>query len=256
MTGRNRSDIRAGLRVAVVLKEDQRTGYRTEGIVQDILTNSPTHPHGIKVRLESGAVGRVQEILSDPSPRRPAPSIPAPAPDIVALSSREVYRNRWMRVREDAVRRSDGSEGIYGVVEKKDFATVVPLSPEGLTLVEQYRYTVGARFWEFPQGSKEEGAYTPEELARAELEEETGLQAGVIEEIAELFTAYGFSDQRYRVFLATDLAPGTRNLDPEEQDLVSKTFPVAEVERMILSGEIRDAATVAAFGLLRMRGRL
>ena len=55
MTGRNRSDIRAGLRVAVVLKEDQRTGYRTEGIVQDILTNSPTHPHGIKVRLESGA---------------------------------------------------------------------------------------------------------------------------------------------------------------------------------------------------------
>lgn len=63
MDGKNRSNIRAGLRVSIVLKEDQRTGARTEGIVQDILTNSPTHPHGIKVRLESGLVGRVQEIL-------------------------------------------------------------------------------------------------------------------------------------------------------------------------------------------------
>ena len=63
MTGQSRSDIRAGVRVAIVLKEDQRTGKRTEGIVKDILTNSPTHPHGIKVRLESGLVGRVQEIL-------------------------------------------------------------------------------------------------------------------------------------------------------------------------------------------------
>jgi len=62
MNGTSRSAIRAGLRVAIVLKEDQRTGKRTEGVVQDILTNSPNHPHGIKVRLESGLVGRVQEI--------------------------------------------------------------------------------------------------------------------------------------------------------------------------------------------------
>lgn len=63
MDGTNRKDIRPGLRVSIVLKEDQRTGKRTEGIVSELLTNSPTHPHGIKVRLESGAVGRVQEIL-------------------------------------------------------------------------------------------------------------------------------------------------------------------------------------------------
>lgn len=63
MDGTNRMDIHAGLKVSIVLKEDQRTGKRTEGIVQDLLTNSPTHPHGIKVRLESGLVGRVQEIL-------------------------------------------------------------------------------------------------------------------------------------------------------------------------------------------------
>lgn len=63
MGGNARSDIRPGLRVSIVLKEDQRSGRRTEGVVQDILTNSPNHPHGIKVRLESGLVGRVQEIL-------------------------------------------------------------------------------------------------------------------------------------------------------------------------------------------------
>ncbi|MEW6519515.1 MAG: YwbE family protein [Thermodesulfobacteriota bacterium] len=57
-----RSDIKPGLRVAIVVKEDQRSGRLTEGVVRDILTRSATHPHGIKVRLESGEVGRVQAI--------------------------------------------------------------------------------------------------------------------------------------------------------------------------------------------------
>jgi len=64
MDGKNRSDIKPGIEVAIVLKEDQRTGKLTEGIVQNILTNSQFHPHGIKVRLTSGEVGRVQEIKS------------------------------------------------------------------------------------------------------------------------------------------------------------------------------------------------
>lgn len=64
MDGTRRSGIRAGLRVSIVLKKDQRTGKLTDGIVKDILTKSPEHPHGIKVRLESGEVGRVKEILN------------------------------------------------------------------------------------------------------------------------------------------------------------------------------------------------
>ncbi|WMI71004.1 YwbE family protein [Aminobacterium sp. MB27-C1] len=63
MSGNIRKDITPGLRVKIVQKPHQRTGQLTEGIVKDILTKSPTHPHGIKVRLESGIVGRVQEIL-------------------------------------------------------------------------------------------------------------------------------------------------------------------------------------------------
>ncbi len=65
MNGTRRSDIHAGTRVQVVQKQDQRSGRLTEGVVKDILTNSPTHPHGIKVRLFSGIVGRVKKILPD-----------------------------------------------------------------------------------------------------------------------------------------------------------------------------------------------
>ncbi|ARF17223.1 hypothetical protein CSV61_04605 [Sporosarcina sp. P3] len=64
MNGQNRADVKPGLRVAVILKKDQRSGVKTEGIVKDLLTNSSFHPHGIKVRLEDGQVGRVAEILA------------------------------------------------------------------------------------------------------------------------------------------------------------------------------------------------
>lgn len=65
MDGRNRNDVTPGTKVNIVLKKDQRTGKLTEGIVKDLLTNSPRHPHGIKVRLEDGQIGRVKEILSN-----------------------------------------------------------------------------------------------------------------------------------------------------------------------------------------------
>ena len=64
MNGQARSNIKPGMTVLIVLKQDQRTGKLTRGIVKDILTKSPNHPHGIKVRLESGVVGRVKEIIS------------------------------------------------------------------------------------------------------------------------------------------------------------------------------------------------
>lgn len=65
MDGRKRSDVKPGMLVNIVQKQDQRTGELTEGIVKTLLTNSPNHPHGIKVRLETGEVGRVKEILEE-----------------------------------------------------------------------------------------------------------------------------------------------------------------------------------------------
>ena len=64
MDGRERKDVRPGLTVDIVLKQDQRTGRLTRGVVKDVLTKSPHHPHGIKVRLETGEVGRVKEIIT------------------------------------------------------------------------------------------------------------------------------------------------------------------------------------------------
>jgi len=69
MSGINRAEIQAGIRVQIVRKQDQRTGKLTEGVVKDILTKSASHPHGIKVRLTTGVVGRVKKIFSEESAR-------------------------------------------------------------------------------------------------------------------------------------------------------------------------------------------
>ncbi|NMO15703.1 NUDIX hydrolase [Pyxidicoccus fallax] len=178
-------------------------------------------------------------------------------PDITTLDSREVYSNRWMRVREDRVLRADGSSGIYGVVEKPDFVVVVPVEGDCVHLVEQFRYPSQARFWEFPQGAWEQAPDTaPAEVARAELREETGLEAAELVHAGSLLLAPGYSTQSYHVFLARGLIRGEAQLEREEQDLVTARFKLAEVEERVRDGRIRDATTVAALGLLRLRGLL
>ena len=96
---------------------------------------------------------------------------------IETLSSSEIYRNPWMRLREDQILRSNGQRGIYGVVEKEDAALILPIDGGRIWLVEQYRYTIGERVLELPQGGWETAGVDPEELARGELKEETGLAA-------------------------------------------------------------------------------
>jgi 8-oxo-dGDP phosphatase len=172
------------------------------------------------------------------------------------LDSRQVYHNPWIEVREDRIRRSDGSTGIYGVVHRADFALVVPLDGTRLHLVEQYRYPVGRRCWEFPAGTlngDEDG--DPIEPARRELREETGLRAGALTRLGRLDAAPGTLDQCGTVYLATDLTAGEPDRDPEEQDMRSAWFERAEVEEMIRSGVITDAHTVAAYTLLLLSGR-
>jgi ADP-ribose pyrophosphatase len=181
---------------------------------------------------------------------------PVSKPEIETTGSTVVYKNRWMTVREDAIVRSNGTPGIYGVVEKADFAVIAAVREQSIYLVEQYRYPVRGRFWELPQGSWEDSAIDPLELAKAELREETGLVAGSMLHAGRLFLAYGYSTQAYDLYLATDLREGATRLDAEEEGLVSKEFPVRAVEAMIEDGTIKDATTVAAFGLLRLKGLL
>ena len=176
--------------------------------------------------------------------------------EITRLSSSLVYRNPWLSLREDTIRRADGSKGIYGVIEKADFVVIAAVHSGQLTLVEQYRYPVGARHWEFPQGSWEHRSTDPLSLAHAELQEETGLQAGSMIHAGHLLLACGYSTQGYDVYLAKDLQQQDRKLDHEEQGLIARSFAISDVEEMIRDGVIRDASTVAAFGLLRLKGLL
>jgi 8-oxo-dGTP pyrophosphatase MutT (NUDIX family) len=172
------------------------------------------------------------------------------------LSTRQVYANPWMVVREDQIRREDGSDGIYGVVDKPDFALIVPLDGNRLHLVEQFRYTLGMRRWEFPQGTAPnlEDA-DPIELARRELREETGLRAGQLVQIGLIDVAPGMSSQRGRVFLATELTEGRPERELTEQDMRAAWFDRAEVTAMISRGEFTDAQSIAAIGLLLLHER-
>lgn len=171
------------------------------------------------------------------------------APPIVTLASREVYRNHWMRVREDEILRSNGEKGIYGVVEKDDAAIIIPIEDDHVWLIEQFRYTIQQQAFELPQGGWEREIGDPEELARGELKEEAGLEAAQMTCLGANWIAYGFTRQRQHVFLATGLKPTQKMPDAEEHDLKVHRVRVAEFERMMLEGEIRDVCTQSAWAL-------
>jgi 8-oxo-dGTP pyrophosphatase MutT (NUDIX family) len=171
--------------------------------------------------------------------------------DITRLSSRIVYENPWLRVREDDVRFRDGHESIFGVVEKRDFAVVIARDETGVWLVQQYRYAVGGRYWEFPQGSAVAGAtVSGEALARAELAEETGLRAERMQHLGRLFAGYGLSDHSFDVWLATRLTAGAPDRERSEQDMVARHVSFAEWDAMVDDGRVRDSHSVAAWALL------
>lgn len=171
-------------------------------------------------------------------------------------TSREVYANPWMSVREDGVRRDDGSTGVYGVIDKPNYALVIPFDGDRLHLVEQFRYPLGMRRWEFPQGTAPDRADVEAgELAARELREETGLRAASMLDLGLLDVAPGMSSQRGRVFLATGLTEGAHEREHEEQDMRTAWFSRDEFEKMIAAGDITDAQSIAAYTLLLLHER-
>lgn len=175
---------------------------------------------------------------------------------IKTISSREVYRNPWTSVREDVIERANGKRGIYGVIDKDPACIVIPLDRaedgEFVYLVEQFRYTVGGRFLEFPQGGWEQAKVDPETLARGELREETGLTAERMTHLTTFQIAYGVMNQKHHCFLAEGLKLGEAAPDAEESDLVVHRVSVAAFEEMLLDGTIVDNCTMAAWGMYRL----
>ncbi|WP_312948734.1 NUDIX hydrolase [Superficieibacter sp.] len=177
--------------------------------------------------------------------------------EIKTLASEEIYRNRWMALKEDRILRADGSEGIYSVIEKSDFVVIIALENDEIYVVEQYRYPLNKRTTELPQGSWEcSPDAAPEDVAAGELKEETGLSAGKLEYVGYQKLAQGYSAQGYHIYLATQLTFVGQQLDKEEYGLTVKKIKISDFTQLIVNGEITDATSVTAFLLAKAKNMI
>lgn len=160
-------------------------------------------------------------------------------------SSELRYENPWIKVVENKVINPSGNPGIYGVVHfKNDAVGVVPYEEGFIWMVGQYRFPLNTYSWEIPEGGSPEGEL-PEESARRELKEETGLVAHKLKPILELNLSNSVSDEWGIVYLATEL--DIEEAQPEDTEkLLVKKMKLEQVYEMVERREIKDSLTVAA----------
>jgi len=161
------------------------------------------------------------------------------------LSTRPVYENRWIHVREDQVALPDGRTTIYGVVECAECIGVLPfLDPETVVLVGQYRYVFGGFYWEMPTGGVKAGE-SEEAAVQRELAEEAGYEADRLVKLCAYHTSKSVVDETANIYLAEGLRAIQRAPDPTEFIEV-RTFAFDEVIRMVERDEIKDSMTIVA----------
>jgi ADP-ribose pyrophosphatase len=161
------------------------------------------------------------------------------------LTSRSVYSNRWIRVREDIAQLPDGRTTLYGVVQCAPCVGILPfIDAHTVVLVGQYRYVARAFAWEMPTGAMRPGE-TEEAAAQRELTEEAGYRAERLTKLGSIATSKSVMDETAHLYLAEGLRPATHEPDPTEFIEV-QAFPFDEVVRMVERSEIVDAMTVVA----------
>lgn len=162
------------------------------------------------------------------------------------LTSREIYKNAWMQLREDIAELPNGKQTIYGVVEVNPAVGVLPfIDDEHVVLVSQYRYVFGEnQRWEIPTGGAKPGE-SLEQAAQRELKEEIGYQAGVLEPINTFYSSKSILHEVCHLFIARGLTESKAEAD-ETEFLDVQVFPFNEVVAMVEHGEIRDAMTMIA----------
>lgn len=169
-------------------------------------------------------------------------------------SSRAIYENRWMKLREDIARLPDGRTTIYGVVECAEAVGVLPfLDRDTVLLVGQYRYVAQDFYWEMPTGGHHAGE-TLEQTAQRELAEEAGHEAGRLTKLCDFHTSKSILREVAHLYLAEELRPASR--PPDRTEFIERrAFPFGEVLRMVARGEIKDSMTViAVLHAARLRG--
>jgi ADP-ribose pyrophosphatase len=160
-------------------------------------------------------------------------------------TTREVYANRWIRVREDIAELPDGRTTLYGVVECPPCVGVLPfLDGDTVVMVGQYRYVFGEFLWEMPTGAMRPGE-GEEAAVQRELGEEAGYRAGHLTKLCTYHTSKSILREIAHLYLARDLAAVPR--EPDETEFIEvRAFPFAEVLRMVERSEIKDSMTVIA----------
>lgn len=160
-------------------------------------------------------------------------------------STRAIYENHWIKVREDVARLPDGRDTLYGVVECAECVGVLPfVDADTVLLVGQYRYVAQGFYWEIPTGAQHPGE-TLEAAAQRELAEEAGREAGSLVKLCDFHTSKSILRETAHLYLARDLRPASRPPDATEF-IERREFPFAEVLRMVERAEIKDSMTVIA----------
>jgi ADP-ribose pyrophosphatase len=161
------------------------------------------------------------------------------------LSTKPIYRNRWISVREDSVELPDGRTTIYGVVSCGNCVGVLPfVDPDTVLLVSQYRYVAGRVTWEMPTGGVHPGE-SVEDAAQRELAEETGHRAGRLAHVSTYHTSKSVVDETAHLYLGDDLVAAP--VRPDETEFIAvRRFPFDDALQMVLSGEIVDSMTIIA----------
>jgi ADP-ribose pyrophosphatase len=166
--------------------------------------------------------------------------------------AREIYRGKVVHLFVHRVPLPHGGETTLEVIHHPGAAAALPFLPEGdVVLVRQYRFAAGGWLLEIPAGKLDPGE-SPDHCARRETEEEVGLRAGRLVSLGSILTTPGFTDEVIHLYEAHDLEPAEARLEADEV-LAPVRMPFAEAVRLVVTGEIRDAKTVAAILLAARR---